>query len=57
MRVGTAAMTSRGLKESDFVRIVELIDRCLMHHDNDAVLDAIRKEVNEWMKQFPLYPS
>jgi hypothetical protein len=28
-----------------------------MHHDNDAVLDAIRKEVNEWMKQFPLYPS
>jgi glycine hydroxymethyltransferase len=56
MRVGTAAMTTRGLKEKDFVRIVDLIDRCLMAHEDEAVLGSIRKEINEWMKQFPLYP-
>lgn len=55
MRIGTAAMTSRGLKEADFVRIVDLIDRVLMNHEDEAVLASVRSEVNEWMKAFPLY--
>ena len=55
MRIGTAAMTSRGLKEADFVRIVDLIDRVLMNHEDEVVLASVRSEVNEWMKQFPLY--
>ncbi|HRH35655.1 MAG TPA: serine hydroxymethyltransferase [Catalimonadaceae bacterium] len=55
MRIGTAAMTTRGLKEADFVRIVDLIDRVLMNPEDQAVLDAVRSEVNEWMKAFPLY--
>ncbi|MGY6559114.1 MAG: serine hydroxymethyltransferase [Nitritalea sp.] len=55
MRVGTAAVTTRGLVEADMVRIVDLIDRALMGHDNEGELIAIRKEVNEWMVQFPLY--
>ena len=45
MRVGTAAMTTRGLVENDMVRIVDLIDEVLMNHDNDAKLAAVKQEV------------
>ncbi|WP_266362422.1 serine hydroxymethyltransferase [Tellurirhabdus rosea] len=55
MRVGTAAMTTRGLKESDMEQIVVYIDEVLMNHDNDVKLQAIKEEVNNWMKNFPLY--
>jgi glycine hydroxymethyltransferase len=55
MRVGTAAMTTRGLEESDMSQIVEMVDKALMNHDNEAVLKSIKGEVNEWVKQFPLY--
>lgn len=55
IRVGSAAMTTRGLMESDFVKIVDFIDRVLMNHDNETMLSDTRKEVNQWMKQFPLY--
>jgi glycine hydroxymethyltransferase len=55
MRVGTAAMTTRGLKESDMAQIVDMVDKALMNHDNEAVLKSIKTEVNEWVKQFPLY--
>jgi glycine hydroxymethyltransferase len=55
MRVGTAAMTTRGLKENDMAQIVEMVDKALMNHDNEAVLKSIKGDVNEWVKQFPLY--
>ena len=55
MRVGTAAVTTRGLKEEDMKRIVSLIDKALTNHDNETVLAEIKKEVNNWMVQFPLY--
>ena len=55
MRVGTAAMTTRGLVENDMVRIVDLIDEVLMNHDNEAKLAAVKQEVNTWMAQVPLY--
>ena len=55
MRVGTAAMTTRGLVESDFVRVVDLVDKVLMNHDNESVITSARNEVNEWMKAFPLF--
>jgi glycine hydroxymethyltransferase len=55
MRVGTAAMTTRGLVENDMVRIVDLIDEALMNHDNDTKLAAVKQEVNSWMAQVPLY--
>ncbi|MCP9753666.1 serine hydroxymethyltransferase [Lacihabitans sp. CCS-44] len=55
MRVGTAAMTTRGLVESDFVRVVDLVDKVLMNHDNESVITSVRNEVNEWMKAFPLF--
>lgn len=55
MRVGTAAVTTRGLVEGDMKKIVSLIDRALVNHDNEAELSQIKKEVNNWMVQFPLY--
>jgi glycine hydroxymethyltransferase len=55
MRVGTAAMTTRGLKEADMERIVELIDTVLTDIDNDSTVAAVKKEVNKWMAQVPLY--
>lgn len=55
MRVGTAAVTTRGMKESDMARIVDLIDSALINHANEAKLGELKAEVNGWMKQFPLY--
>lgn len=55
MRVGTAAITTRGMKENDMLRIVDLIDATLMNHDNEAKLAALRGEVNSFMANFPLY--
>jgi glycine hydroxymethyltransferase len=55
MRVGTAAMTSRGLLEADMERIVDMIDTVLVNHDQDAKIAAVKQEVNNWMKDFPLY--
>lgn len=55
MRVGTAAITTRGLKEDDMVKIVNLIDKALMNHEDEATLAEIKNEVNDWMVQFPLY--
>ncbi|WP_303309727.1 serine hydroxymethyltransferase [Hymenobacter sp. BT730] len=55
MRIGSAAVTTRGLKEADMSRIVEFIDDVLMHHDNDTHLGQVRRQINEWMQQFPLF--
>lgn len=55
MRVGTAAVTTRGLKEEDMLKIVDLIDRSLSSFEDEAILAQIKKEVNDWMVQFPLY--
>ena len=57
IRVGTAAMTTRGLKESDMEQIVVYIDKVLMNHDDTATLATVKEEINEWMKAFPLYKS
>jgi glycine hydroxymethyltransferase len=55
IRVGTAAMTTRGLVEADMERIVDLVDTVLVNHDQDAKIAAVKEEVNNWMKQYPLY--
>ena len=55
MRIGSAAVTTRGLREPDMARIVDLIDDVLMHHDDDAYLLRVRGQVNDWMQQFPLF--
>lgn len=55
MRVGTAAMTSRGMKEKDMTAIVDLIDRVVTNHENEAVIAETKKKVNKIMEKFPLY--
>ncbi len=55
MRVGTPAMTTRGLKEKDMVTIVDMIDKVIMNHDKDTVIDEVKKDVNKMMEGFPLY--
>ena len=55
IRIGTPAITTRGMKEEHMPRIVELIDKVLMNHDNEEVVAGVKKEINSWMKDFPLY--
>jgi len=57
IRVGVPAITTRGLKEEHMLQIVEWIDHLLMDADNDALISKVRKEVNGFMEQFPLYPE
>lgn len=57
IRTGVAAITSRGMKEEHMEFVVDVIDRSLMNADDEAILSAIRKEVNAFMEQFPLYPE
>jgi glycine hydroxymethyltransferase len=55
IRVGTAAITSRGLKEEQMGLIVDFIDKSIKNKDNDSILDEIADQVNDLMEQFPLY--
>lgn len=55
MRIGTAAITTRGLVEADMLKIVDLIDQSLMNHEDEAKLEEIKATVNDWMVKFPLY--
>ncbi len=55
MRVGTAAVTTRGLKEDDMGRIVGLIDEVLTNPDNESKITAVRQEINQWMEGYPLF--
>jgi glycine hydroxymethyltransferase len=55
MRIGTPAITTRGLKEKDVVKVVDLIDDVLKAPENPDNLKAVKKKVNSFMKKFPLY--
>ena len=55
IRVGVPAVTSRGMKESHMRTVVDMIDKALMNAEDEAVLSALKGEVNSFMKQFPLY--
>ncbi|MCE7994891.1 MAG: serine hydroxymethyltransferase [Roseivirga sp.] len=55
MRVGTAAITTRGLIESDMERIVSLIDEVLVNHEDENKIAAVRGEINGWMSEYPLF--
>ena len=55
LRVGTPAITTRGLKEEHMEPIVGFIDEVISDIENEAVLGSVRKRVNEMMSQFPLF--
>lgn len=54
-RVGTAAITTRGIKENDIAQIVELVDKALMNKENDSTLNEVKKSVQKLMKDLPLF--
>jgi len=55
IRVGTPAITTRGLKEEHMGIIVNLIDEVLSNPEDETVVDAVREKVNEMMSEFPLF--
>ena len=57
IRVGTAAVTTRGLIEEDMITIVDYIDRAILNNDNDKILNEIANSVKKMMKDRPLYNS
>lgn len=55
IRVGTPAITTRGLKENHMPIIVDLVDEVLSDIENEATITNVRKKVNEMMTEFPLF--
>jgi len=55
LRVGTPAITTRGLKEEHMTVIVDLIDEVISNIDNESVISKVGMKVNEMMKSFPLF--
>jgi len=57
IRLGVPAITTRGMKEEHMDWVVDCIDRVLMNAEDAVAIAAIRKQVNDFMSQFPLYPE
>jgi glycine hydroxymethyltransferase len=57
IRIGTPAMTTRGMKEKEMEKIAELINMALTNKDNKAELEAVKKDVVKLCSEFPLYPE
>ncbi len=55
MRIGTPAVTTRGMLEKDVVRIVELIDEALQKPEDKKHLKSVKRKVNRFVQKFPLY--
>ena len=55
IRLGVAAVTTRGLKEADMVVIADLIDEVVTSHEDETVLEAVKDKVNDMMKDKPLF--
>ena len=55
LRVGTPAITTRGLKEEHMEPIVALIDEVISNIEDEKVLESVKKRVNEMMRMFPLF--
>jgi len=57
VRLGTPAVTTRGMREREMDTIAELITRALKHPDDDRALGMVRAEVETLCRKFPLYPE
>ena len=55
IRIGTAAITTRGLKEDDMKAIVDLIDEVIQSHTDEATLESIAEKVNKMMSHRPIF--
>lgn len=57
IRIGTAAITSRGFSEADCLKVVDWIDRIVMNVEDESIIKQTRAEVNAFMEAFPLYSA
>ncbi len=57
LRIGTPAITTRGIKENECIQIVDWINDIVTHATNKELITQTRKKVNEMMAGFPLYPA
>jgi len=57
LRLGTPALTTRGMKEAEMEYIAELIDKAIEFRNDEKKLETIRNEVLELTKKFPIYPN
>ena len=55
MRIGTPAVTTRGMKEKDMEKIVDMIDEVLKKPEDQKHLKSVKKKVNRFVQKFPLY--
>jgi glycine hydroxymethyltransferase len=55
IRVGTPALTTRGVKEDLIPEIVDLIDNVIIHIEDESVINNVRGKVNDLMKNYPLF--
>ena len=55
IRIGSSALTTRGLKEDEVVKVVDLIDEVLSDPDNEDNLKNVKKKVNDMMKNYPIF--
>lgn len=55
IRIGSAAVTTRGLVETEMDRIVDFIDRVIQNHENESKLKEVKGEVINWMSDYPLF--
>lgn len=54
IRLGTPALTTRGMKEKEMILIAQMIDRVIAHHDDEAYLAGIKEEVSTMLKSYAL---
>jgi glycine hydroxymethyltransferase len=57
IRVGVPAITTRGLKENHMETVVGFIDQVLANIDSEPVISQVKKDVQDFMQGFPLYPE
>ena len=57
VRLGTPALTTRGMKEAEMAKVASLIGQALDHPGDEAVLSAVKGQVKELATSFPLYRS
>jgi len=55
IRIGTPAVTTRGLVEADMARIADYMDKALSDPDNESLIESIGAEITQWMSSFPLF--
>mgnify|MGYP000626884257 FL=1 len=55
MRLGTPAITTRGLKEKDIIELVNYMDEALTNYDNEKIINSVAKKVDALCKKYPIY--